>query len=431
MHYDVLIAGGGIGGGVLAQLLARGGKRVAVLERSIAPPKWLRPEILWPSTTPTLLSLAPRETWERSAFLPLQGIRVYDGEEFLSLATPEVFAAARVQPMFTNPNETREQLLRLGGFELRRGVEVTQVLSEPVPAAPSRRPEPPTSTDGDYKWPARDSAGKDGDWKSPARRITGLRTRDLATQREEEWLADWTVGDDGVRSLVREAAGIAMPTRLFPVEFLCLALDAWPAALPPATVHLWPNWHHADSGILVFGAGSLPGGIGVGMVPIIGKTFDANPRIAESWEQFSAANEAVRAVVGGRKFPDDFFRVARPWGHAERYGAPGALLMGDAAHSVSPAGGQGANMSIADAVVLAELLLGNAANLVAEYERRRRPANERSMTPTRVAEHVAGVPDWLVPTAAAKAGLHLLARHPAMFERVLQNISTLFVERPE
>lgn len=393
MHYDVLLAGGGIGGAVLAQLLARGGKRVAVLERSTAPPKWLRPEILWPATTQVLYSLAPRETWERAAFLPLQGIRVHDGEQFLPLASAETFASAQVQPMFTNPNETREALLRLGGFDLRRGVEVTQVL-------------------------------KDGG------RIIGLRTRELATQREEEWLADWTIGDDGVRSVVREAAGIALTTRLFPVEFLCGKLDTWPATLPAATVHLWPNWHHADTGILAMGAGSLPGGIGVGLVLVAGKTFDANPHLAASWDQFCASDAALREVVAGRKFPERFFRVARPWGHAERYGAPGALLMGDAAHSVSPAGGQGANMSIADAVVLAELLLSNAPDLVATYERRRRPANERSMTPTRLSDRLLGAPDWLVPTVAAKAGLHLLARHPATVANLLQNVSTLFVERP-
>lgn len=417
MRYDVLIAGGGIGGAVLAQLLARGGKRVAVLERGTAPPKWLRPEILWPATTKILCSLAARETWERAAFLPLQGIRVHDGERFLPLVTPEVLAAAQVQPMFTNPNETRETLLRLGGYDLRRGVEVTQVLSEPVPATCSRRPDASTAPDGVCE--------------SPARRITGLRTRELATKREEEWQADWTVGDDGIRSLVREAAGIAMTTRVFPVEFLCLALDTWPVSLPRATVHLWPNWHHTDTGILAMGAGSLPGGIGVGLVLIEGKTFDANPHVPESWEQFCASDAALREVVAGRQFPDGFFRIARPWGHAERYGAPGALLMGDAAHSVSPAGGQGANMSIADAVVLAELLLSNSPDLVATYERRRRPANERSMTPTRVSDHLFGVPDWLVPTVAAKAGLHLLARHPAMVANLLKNVSTLFVERPE
>jgi len=391
MRYDVLIAGGGIGGGVLAQLLARGGRRVAVIERSLGPPKWLRPEILWPVTTKTLCSLAPRATWERAAFLPLRGISVHDGEHFLPIATVETFVSAGVQPCFTNPNETREQLLRLGGFELRRGVEVVQVLKD-------------------------------------AGRIVGLRTRDLATKREDEWLADWTVGDDGTRSLIREAAGIAMSTRMFPVEFLCAALDSWPASLPQATVHLWPNWSRGDSGILALGAGSLPGGIGVAMVLIKGAALDANPRIADSWLEFCRTDERLREVVAGREFPGGFFRVARPWGHVQRYSAPGALLMGDAAHSVSPAGGQGANMSIADAVALAELMLGGSPDLPADYERRRRPANERSMTPTRVARHVLDGLRWLVPTAAAKGMVRWLARHPAMLGRALKDMSTRFVE---
>ena len=427
MRYDVLIAGGGIGGGVLAQLLARGGKRVAVLERSVAPPKWLRPEILWPATVKVLCSLAPREVWARSAFLPLREIRFQLGNEFVPLASQEVFGRPEIQPWFTNPNETREELLRLGGFELRRGVEVTQVLSEPVPAASSRRPEDSAAKDSDRKSPAPGG----GDWKSPARRITGLRTRDLATQREEEWLADWTVGDDGSRSLVREAAGIAMPLRPFPVEWLCFALDAWPAGLPSATVHTWPNWNHADSGILALGAGSLPGGIGVGIIAVGAKSFDANPHVAESWERFLSTDTSLRTVVGGRKFPNDFFRVARPWGHAERYGAPGALLMGDAAHSVSPAGGQGANMSIADAVVLADLLLANTPNLLAEYERRRRPANSRSVRPTRYASMAFRAPKWVLPTFAIKGGIRWLSRHPKAAEHMFREVSTLFVERPE
>ena len=59
--------------------------------------------------------------------------------------------------------------------------------------------------------------------------------------------------------------------------------------------------------------------------------------------------------------------------------------MGDAAHPVTPAGGQGANMSIADAVVLADVIDDalahhdvSAARLQA-YETIRRPANARSL----------------------------------------------------
>ena len=50
MSHDMLIVVvvGGIGGAVLANLLARGGKRVIVLEKNLVPPPIARPEILWP-----------------------------------------------------------------------------------------------------------------------------------------------------------------------------------------------------------------------------------------------------------------------------------------------------------------------------------------------------------------------------------------------
>lgn len=390
MQADVVIAGGGIGGAVLAELLGRGGKRVVVLERSTVPPTWLRPEILWPATVEVLFSLAPRQVWEQSAMLPLQEIRVHDGREFVPLVTREVMDAAQVQPWFTNPNETREQLLRLGSFDLRRGVEVTQVLKE-------------------------------------RERIIGVRARELATGKETEILATWTVGDDGVHSAVRKACGIEMPTRLFPVEFLCTTLT-WPEHLPAGTVHLWPNWHGGQSGIMIFGAGSLPSGKGVGLALVDGRHFDVNPDAAGSWGRFCATDPDLERLVAGLDFPRGFMRIKRPWGHAPRYGAPGAMIMGDAAHSVSPAGGQGANMSVADAVVLAELLLRGEPNLIAEYERRRRPANERSLRPTRFAHSALGLPGWMVPNACRRALLHWLSRHPAPVQRVLHSVSSLFQE---
>ena len=59
MSHDILIVGGGIGGAVLANLLARGGKRVAVLEKNLVPPPIARPEILWPHTVQFLRTLIP------------------------------------------------------------------------------------------------------------------------------------------------------------------------------------------------------------------------------------------------------------------------------------------------------------------------------------------------------------------------------------
>src|SRR5688500_13021130 len=122
MATDFLIVGGGIGGLVLAELLGRCGKQVVVLERSTAPPPWSRPEILWPATVELLCRLLPQAEWERQAVLPLEGMELFDGQSVRWAVPPNMLAAAGVQPWSTNPNQSRELLMTLRSFELRRGV---------------------------------------------------------------------------------------------------------------------------------------------------------------------------------------------------------------------------------------------------------------------------------------------------------------------
>ena len=203
MDADFVVVGGGIGGTVLAELLGRGGKRVLLLERSATPPNWVRPEILWPAAAEVLFSLIPRVSLEREALLPLQGIEVHVGQRAVASVSPEFFDEIHVQRWSADPNRTRERLLGLGAFELRRGVEVIAALKE-----------------------------KD--------RIVGVRTRDVASARERDILTPCTVGDDGSESVVRRACGLEMETRLFPLGFLCFEFR-WPASLTPATPRVWLN----------------------------------------------------------------------------------------------------------------------------------------------------------------------------------------------
>jgi 2-polyprenyl-6-methoxyphenol hydroxylase-like FAD-dependent oxidoreductase len=73
-------------------------------------------------------------------------------------------------------------------------------------------------------------------------------------------------------------------------------------------------------------------------------------------------------------------------GHATSWSAPGALLIGDAAHPMSPAGGQGINMALRDAIVAANHLVpvlrsgadaGALDRAAAAIERERRPEIEQ------------------------------------------------------
>jgi 2-polyprenyl-6-methoxyphenol hydroxylase-like FAD-dependent oxidoreductase len=180
--------------------------------------------------------------------------------------------------------------------------------------------------------------------------------------------ARYVVGADGMHSVVRQSAGIGFPGGSYEESFLLadVRMD-WP--LPRDEVSLF----FSPAGLLV--VAPLPGGA----FRIVATLDDApkEPDVACVQALVDAHGPARRRGTVGEVLWGSRFRVHHRV--AERYRRGRILLVGDAAHVHSPAGGQGMNTGLVDACVLGQLLSDVVAGRRAEdaldrYGELRRPA---------------------------------------------------------
>lgn len=390
MDCDFLIVGTGIGGSVLANLLVRSGRRVVILERDLAPVPRARPEILWPATVRFLESLLPNAV-PPLAVAPLRGLVFHHQGVKIAEVSDEVFQRAGVQPWSSDADGTRAALVRECGCEVRRGLEVTSLLRE-------------------------------------GERVVGVRARSVADGCEVDLAARWIIGDDGAHSIVRRESGIGITLHSVPMDLLSFGFE-WPDRLPAERGHVYFNPRRARSGLPLAAGLWRPGTTAAGLIPVRPRLFDEPGALDRALDDFRRSDPEVAEFLGTRRFPEEFTRFRLTWGHAESYGGGGVILIGDAAHPVTPAGGQGANAAIADARALAALAILDESRLVAAYESRRRPANERSLRPSRAIVPIFSLPDWLLFSAAPRFA-RLLRWFPGLPARGLRFVSTAFIDQP-
>ena len=181
-------------------------------------------------------------------------------------------------------------------------------------------------------------------------RVTGVRYRD-ADGVEKQMHAHLTVACDGRSSILREDAGLA--TRNFGAP-----MDVWWFRLP----------RHADdphglNGVFQFGHGCalIDRGDYFQIAYLIRKGADAAMR-EEGIE--SLRREITELVpwladrVAELASFDDVKLLDVQLNRLRRWYADGLLLIGDAAHAMSPIGGVGINLAVADAVAAARILAG-------------------------------------------------------------------------
>jgi 2-polyprenyl-6-methoxyphenol hydroxylase-like FAD-dependent oxidoreductase len=202
--------------------------------------------------------------------------------------------------------------------------------------------------------------------------------------------ARYVVGADGLHSTVREQAGIGFEGGAYEESFI-LADVRLAGDVPADEVILY--W--ATAGLTV--VAPLPGDI----YRIVAPVADAPETPSAAYVQnildtrgTGKGHITVTEVIWGSRFRihhrvADSFRAGR------------LLLAGDAAHVHSPAGGQGMNLGLQDAVALSEalaaVLAGGPDSLLDEYSAARRPIARSVVSITDRMTRLATLPRLLRP----------------------------------
>ena len=157
--------------------------------------------------------------------------------------------------------------------------------------------------------------------------------------------AQYVVAADGMHSTIRELAGLRMPGNTLELSLSLVDVRVG-GGLPTDEVGLY----FASAGMLV--VAPLPDG----SFRLVAEVPDApeHPDLAFAQQLLAdrgprTAHPDVTEVVWGSRF-----RIHERV--ADKYRAGRVLLAGDAAHTHSPAGGQGMNLGLRDAVTLADAL---------------------------------------------------------------------------
>jgi geranylgeranyl reductase family protein len=371
---DALVAGAGPAGSAVAALLSRQGASVLLVEAAEHPRAKACAEYASPRIVEELERLGLESSWADKA-VPLMGMDLHAGGHMAPIRYAD---ADGPRPAWGVDRRTFDALLArhavASGAELRERTRLARLV-----------------IDGG--------------------RVRGARVRDIATGREIEVRARWTIGADGSRSTVSRLLGVERPVR-FPRR---LGLIAHYAGIPELADH--GEMHVGHDGYV--GLAPTPGGeLNVGMaLPLDGRGASAEARFGAA---IAALPAVGRRLAGSRRLTP--IRGAAPIGHrVSRDAGPGWLLIGDAAGFVDPFTGEGIFRALRSARAAAEAIRAGG-DVAAAYRRERRGAFAAKDTLTWLVQGFLAVPPLLEhavgrlaarPAAALRLGSALGDCRPA------------------
>lgn len=343
---DVLIVGGGAVGLALGARLLDAGLDVVVWERRPAPTGLSRAIGIHAPALDVLAEAGVAQQVVDEAVLVRRGIartrdRVlgvvpFDGVSprfpfvaTLPQARTEEILHARAEAL--SPGSVRRGTTLLSLVEEPDGVRVTGVLDSPGAAGSS------STLDGSGDAATTGATGA-------TETSTGSSTSTMTSTVEET--ARLVVAADGSRSTVRDLLGITAPVRTYPDTYVMADLLDTTGAGPDAVIHL-----ERDGVVESF---PLPGGLRRWVVRTDARVVDPTP------EQLAAVVEHRTGVPVDPSTCSMISSFAVRRRLADRTVQGRTILLGDAAHEISPIGGQGMNLGWLDTGRLAPVLTAAA-----------------------------------------------------------------------
>ncbi|HZG64655.1 MAG TPA: FAD-dependent monooxygenase [Rubrobacteraceae bacterium] len=315
----VLVVGAGPAGAAMALLLARCGLGVTLVERETSFERVFRGEGLMPLGIDALFEMRLRGVLESIPSRRLQSWNIWiDGEEVFVIPEPVDELGERAMRVVSQPallEKMVEEAGRYPSFSFERGTRVHDLIHDA------------------------------GD------RIVGAELRTDDGTREVR--ADLVIGTDGRGSLVRTRTGLQL--ELLPEQYDvlwfkmpapealregCSFMIAVAAKQHPAICYT--SW----DGRMQYGLIMPKGGL---------KELREKDWVSESVR--SAPRWLAEHVFAKRGEIEGPTRLNVVVGRSPRWTVPGMLLLGDAAHPMSPVRAQGINLALRDAIVAANHLV--------------------------------------------------------------------------